>query len=114
MDRPAWWRPQGIAVRVAVLSLLVAAVAVTVIAIGVLGVAQATFNRLMLEAGQSAATAHAMFDDSVVPVFIVAAAIAAAVSLLLASLLAIRLTRPLDDIARAARRVAGGEYQARV
>jgi signal transduction histidine kinase len=89
-------------------------VAVTVIAIGVLGVAQATFNRLMLEAGQSAATAHAMFDHSVVPVFIVAAAIAAAVSLLLASLLAIRLAGPLDDIARAARRLARGESHARV
>ncbi len=114
IDRPAWWRPRGIAVRIALLSLLVTAVAVTVIAIGVLGVAQATFNRLMLEAGQSAATAHAMFDESVVPVFIVAAAIAAAVSLLLASLLAIRLAGPLDDIARAARRVARGEYQARV
>jgi len=114
MDRPAWWRPRGIAVRIALLSLLVTAVAMTVIAIGVLGVAQATFNRLMLEAGQSAATAHAMFDESVVPVFIVAAAIAAAVSLLLASLLAIRLAGPLDEIARAARRVARGEYHARV
>ena len=108
------WRPQGIAVRIALLSLLVTAVAVIVIAIGVLGVAQATFSRLMLEAGQSAATARAMFDDSVVPVFIVAAAIAAAVSLVLASLLAIRLAGPLDDIARAARRVARGEYHARV
>ncbi|TMF08654.1 MAG: HAMP domain-containing protein, partial [Chloroflexi bacterium] len=108
------WRPRGIAVRIALLSLLVTAVALAVIAIGVLGVAQSTFNRLMLEAGQPAATAHAMFDHSVVPVFIVAAAIAAAVSLMLASLLALRLARPLDDIARAARRVAGGEYQARV
>jgi signal transduction histidine kinase len=110
----AWWRPRGIAVRIALLSLLVAAVAVIVIAIGVLGVAQATFNRLMLQAGQSATTARAMFDHSVVPVFIVAAAIAAAVSLLLASLLAIRLARPLDDIAQAARRVARGDYHARV
>jgi signal transduction histidine kinase len=92
----------------------VTAVALVVIAIGVLGVAQATFNRLMLQAGQSAATAHDMFDHSVLPVFIVAAAIAAAVSLLLASLLAIRLARPLDDIARAARRLARGEYHARV
>jgi len=108
------WRPGGIAVRIALLSLLVTAVALAVIAIGVLGVAQSTFNRLMLEAGQSAATAHAMFDDSVVPVFLMAAAIAAIVSLLLASLLALRLAGPLDDIARAARRVAGGEYQARV
>jgi two-component system sensor histidine kinase BaeS len=114
MDRPAWWRPRGIAARIALLSLLVTAVAVTVIAIGVLGVAQATFNRLMREAGQSAATAHAMFDHSVVPVFIVAAVTAVAVSVLLASLLAIRLARPLDDIARAARRVARGEYHARV
>ena len=110
----AWWRPRGIAVRVALLSFLVTAVAVGVIAIGVLGVAQATFNRLMLEAGQSAATAHEMFDQSVVPVFLVAAAIAAVASLLLASLLALRLAGPLDDIAGAARRVAGGEYQARV
>ena len=44
--------------RIALLSLLVTAVAVAIIAIGVLGVAQATFNRLMLEAGQSAATAR--------------------------------------------------------
>src|SRR5438876_3962116 len=108
------WRPRGIAVRIALLSLLVAAVALAVIAIGVLGVAQSTFNRLMLEAGESAATARAMFNDSVVPVFLMAAGIAAIVSLLLASLLAIRLARPLDDIARAARRVAGGEYQTRV
>src|SRR5437763_7996929 len=108
------WRPHGIAVRIALLSRLLAAVALAVIAIGVLGVAQSTFNRLMLEAGESAATARAMFNDSVVPVFLMAGAIAAIVSLLLASLLAIRLARPLDDIARAARRVAGGEYQTRV
>ena len=114
MSRSSWWRPQGIAVRIAALSLLVTAVAVAVMAIGVLAVAQATFSRLMLEAGQSAATAHAMFDESVKPVFIVATAIAAAVSLLLASLLAIRLAGPLNNIARAARRVARGEYDARV
>ncbi len=81
--RENWWRPRGIAARIALLSLLVTAIAVTIIAIGVLGVAQATFDRLMLEAGQPAATARAMFDHSVVPVFIVAAGIAAAVTLLL-------------------------------
>ena len=108
------WRPRGIAVRIALLSLLVTAVALAVIAIGVLGVAQSSFNRLMLEAGQSAATARAMFDHSVVPVFAVAAAIAAAVSVLLASVLAMRVARPLDEIAQAARRVARGDYQARV
>src|SRR5256884_199163 len=82
------------------------AVPVALIACGVLGVAQPPFKRLMLEAGQSAATAREMFDQSVVPVFLVAAAIAAVASLLLASLLALRLAGPLDDIAGAARRVA--------
>jgi signal transduction histidine kinase len=110
----AWWRPRGIAVRIALLSVLVAAVAVAVIAIGVLGVAETTFSRLMLQAGQSAATARDMFDHSVVTVFTVAALIATVVSVLLASLLAIRLARPLDEIARGARRVARGEYHARV
>jgi len=108
------WRPHGIAVRIALLSLLVAAVAVTVIAIGVLGVAQTTFSQLMVEAGQSAATARTMFDHSVATVFSIAVLVAAVVSILLASLLAHRLARPLDEIARAARRVAHGDYQARV
>ena len=83
MDRSAWWRPRGIAVRVAGLSLLVTGVAVAVIAVGVLGVAQTTFTRLMAQAGQSAATAHDMFDHSVVAVFTVAGLIAAVVSGLL-------------------------------
>ncbi len=114
MDRLVRWRPRGIAVRIALLSLVVTAVAVIVIAIGVLGVAQVTFNRLMREAGEPAATARAMFEESVVPVFIVAAVIAVVVSLVLASLLALRLARPLNDMAQAARRIAHGEYHARV
>src|SRR5437867_13266878 len=108
------WRPRGIAARISLLAILVTAVALGIMAIGVLGVAQSTFNRLMVEAGQSAATAKTMFDHSVVTVFTVAVLVAAVVSVLLASLLALRLARPLDEIARAARRVAQGEYQARV
>jgi signal transduction histidine kinase len=107
-------RRGGIAVRIALLSLLVTAVAVIVIAIGVLIVAQSSFSRLMIQAGQSATTARDMFDHSVVAVFVVAALIAVAVSAGLASLLALRLARPLQDIAAAARRVARGEYTARV
>jgi signal transduction histidine kinase len=104
----------GIAARIALLSLLVTAAAVIVIAIGVLVVAQSAFSRLMIQAGQSAATARDMFDHSVVAVFTVAALIAVAVSVVLASLLALRLARPLQEIAAAARRVARGEYAARV
>jgi two-component system sensor histidine kinase BaeS len=107
-------RQGGIAVRIALLSLLVTAVAVIVIAIGVLVVAQSAFSRLMIHAGQSATTARDMFDHSVVAVFMVAALIAVGVSVVLASLLALRLARPLREIAAAARRVARGEYAARV
>jgi len=110
----AWWRPRGIGLRIALLSLLVAAAAIIVIAIGVLVVAQSAFSRLMIQAGQSATTARDMFDHSVVGVFTVAALIAVAVSVVMASLLALRLARPLQEIAAAARRVARGEYTARV
>lgn len=107
-------RVRGIATRVALTSLLVTAVAIVIIAIGVLVVAQSAFSRLMMQAGQSATTARDMFDHSVVAVFMVAALIAVGVSVALASLAAMRLARPLQDIAAAARRVARGEYAARV
>ena len=110
----AWWRPRGIGVRIALLSLLVTAAAVIVIAIGVLVVAESAFSQLMIQAGQSVTTARDMFDHSVVAVFTVAALIAVAVSVVLASLLALRLARPLQEIAAAARRVTRGEYTARV
>src|SRR5947209_20340228 len=99
---------RGIAVRIALLAVLVMVVAVAVIAIGVLIIAQSTFSQLMVQAGQSADTAHAMFDHSVVAVFTIAALIAAVVSIVLASLLAVRLARPLQAIAGAARQVAHG------
>jgi len=104
----------GIAARIALLSLLVTAAAIVVIAVGVLIVSQSAFSRLMIQAGQSAKTARDMFDHSVVGVFTVAALIAVVVSVVLASLLALRLARPLQEIAAAARRVARGEYTARV
>ena len=112
--RRTWWRPRGIAARISLLAILVTAVALGIMAIGVLGVAQSTFKQLMVQAGQSAATAKDMFDHTVVTVFTVAVLVAAVVSVVLASLLALRLARPLDEIARAARRVARGEYDARV
>jgi two-component system sensor histidine kinase BaeS len=107
-------RRRGIAFRVALLSLIVTGGAIVVIAIGVLVVAQSTFSNLMVQAGQSAETARTMFDHSVVVVFTAAALIAVGVSVLLASLLAMRFARPLDEMARAARRLADGEHRVRV
>ena len=55
-----------------------------------------------------------MFDHSVVAVFTVAAVIAEGISILLASLLAMRFARPLAELARAARRLAQGQSHTRV
>src|SRR5438105_338258 len=90
------------------------AVAVGVIAVGVLVVAQSTFSQLMVQAGQSADTARSMFDHSVVVVFAVATVMAAVVGVALATLLGLRLAAPLRQVAAAARRVARGDYGARV
>jgi len=105
---------RGLAVRVMAVSIAVALIAIGVIAAGVLLVAQTTFSRLMVEAGAPAVEAHAMFDDGVATIFIGAAVVAALISVLLSFLLAEWLTRPLQRMAAAARRIASGDYEARV
>jgi two-component system sensor histidine kinase BaeS len=105
---------QGIAGRIAIAALLVAGVAVAVLGAGVLVVGASVFERLMVEHGQTAADARAMFDASVSMVFLATAWIAAVLAVVLALILARRLARPLEQIGRAARRVASGDYAARV
>ena len=107
-------RFRGIAARIAVASLTVTAIAVGVVAIGVLGFGQAAFQRLMLQHGSTAADARDMFNHSVTIVLAAAVVVAALISVLLALLLASRLAQPLEEIGAAARRIAHGEYQARV
>lgn len=104
----------GLASRIVVAALLVALAAIAIIAIGVLVVAQSTFSNLMKQAGNSAAVAHAMFDHGITGVFVAAVVVAAAISVLLAVIFAARLARPLDELARAARRVADGDYGMRL
>jgi signal transduction histidine kinase len=68
----------------------------------------------MVEHGASAETAHAMFDESVTVVLAVAIVAAGAAAVALATLLGRRLARPLGEIGAAARRIAAGDYGARV
>ncbi len=96
------------------MSVLVALVAIAVIAVGVLVVAQSTFNRLMEQAGAPAAEAHTMFDHAVANIFLIAVAVAILVSVVLAAVLSTRLTKPLQQLSDAAHRVAGGDYETRV
>ena len=104
----------AIAVRIAIATLLVTATAVLVIGIGVLVVSQTLFQHLMEAHGATAAAAKGMFEQTVGTVFVGALVLAAALSLALAVVLARHLSRPLERIGRASRRIARGEYRARV
>ncbi len=105
---------RGVRGRIALASLAASGLALGVEAVGVQGVGAATFQRLMVEHGASAELAHAMFDESVTRVVIVTTLLALLVSLGLAIVLAQAVTRPLDGVARAARRLAEGNYGVRV
>ena len=104
----------GIAARIALTTLLVTGFAVIVIAAGVLGVGQGAFEQLMVRHGATVEVAKDMFNQTVTAVFIGAAVIAALASITLAVLLARRVSRPLEEIGRAARQVAGGDLQVQV
>jgi two-component system, OmpR family, sensor histidine kinase BaeS len=107
-------RLRSLATGITSVSLVVAFVAIAVIAAGVLVVAQSTFDRLMVQAGASAAEAHAMFDQGVTKIFFAAVLIAVAISIALAIALAAWLSRPLRQMAQAAELIAGGNYTTRV
>src|SRR3989475_4799472 len=105
---------RGVRGRIALASLAASGLALGVEAVGVQGVGAAPFQRLMVEPAASAALAHAMFDESVTRVVIVTTLLALLASLGLAIVLAQAVTRPLDGVARAARRLAEGNYGVRV
>ncbi|HYM96845.1 MAG TPA: ATP-binding protein [Candidatus Sulfotelmatobacter sp.] len=105
---------RSLAARVALSAMLVSALAVGTIAIGVLVVGSATFDHLMEEHGATAAVSHAMFNESITRVVLAASALAIVGTLVLAIVLGRMIERPLDEVARAARRVAEGGYDTRV
>ena len=112
VPRPAWTR--GVGLRIALAAILTTALAVGIVALGVLVVGGDTFARLMMQHGASAEDAHAMFNESVTLVLIAAVVGASIAAATLAAVMGRRLGRPLREIAAAARRVAAGDYAARV
>ena len=100
--------------RIALVALASAAVAIGILAVGVWMVGGDTFARLMVESGASAEHAHAMFDHSLGTVLLVTIAVAAVAAIILALVLSRMLARPLAEVAAGARRVAEGDYAARV
>ena len=105
---------RGIATRIALAALVSAAVGMAIVAIGVTVIGADIFRALMLEAGVSADHAQAMYDRSVTTVVFAAVVVAAIASVVLAVVLARMLARPLAEVGGAARRIAEGDYAARV
>jgi len=105
---------RGIAGRIALAAIASAAVGLVILAVGVAVVGADIFTALMVEAGDSADHAREMYDSSVTSVVIAAAVVAVLASIGLAIVLARMLARPLAEIGSAARRIAGGDYAARV
>jgi signal transduction histidine kinase len=103
-----------IATRIALAALVSAGVGLVILAVGVTVVGAEVFRSLMAEAGVSADHAQAMYDQSVTTVVIAAVVVAAIASVVLAVFLARMLTRPIAEVGAAARRIAGGDYAARV
>jgi len=104
----------GIAVRIALAALVSAAVGLLILAAGVAVVGADVFTALMVKAGDDAAHARAMYDQSVTVVLVAAVVVAAIASILLAVVMARMLARPIEEVGAAARRVADGDYAARV
>ena len=114
VNGPRGSRAAGIAPRIALVALTSSAVAVTILALSVWIVGGDQFTRLMVQAGASADHAHDMFDQSVTTVLFITLAIAVIASGGLAVVLSRRIARPIADVGAAARRIADGDYAARV
>jgi signal transduction histidine kinase len=104
----------GIATRIALAAIASAAVGLVILGVGVAVVGADVFTALMMEAGDSAEHAREMYDDSVTRVVLAASIVAVIASVGLAIVLARMLARPLAEIGAAARRIADGDYAARV
>ncbi len=105
---------RGIALRIALAAFVSAAVGIVILAVGVAVVGADVFKALMVEAGDSADHAQAMYDESVTTVVIAAVVVALIASVILAIVLGRMLAQPLEAVGRAARQVADGDYAARV
>ena len=105
---------RGLAGRIALAAIATAGIGMAILVIGVVIIGGDAFSALMVEAGDSADHARAMYDQSVTQVVVGAAVVALAAALLIAVVLARMLARPLAEVGAAARRVAEGDYAARV
>lgn len=105
---------RGIAARIALAAIASAALGLLILVVGVAVVGAEVFTALMMELGDSAEHARDMYADSVTTVVVAASLVAVVASVVLAIVLARMLAKPLAEIGAAARRIADGDYAARV
>ncbi|MFN8619287.1 MAG: ATP-binding protein [Chloroflexota bacterium] len=103
----------GLALRIGLVALAVSAVAVGILAAGVWMIGGDAFERLMVQAGDSAEFAQEMFDHSLRDVIGLAIVVAVVAATALGLFMAARVSRPLVALGAAARRIAAGDYAAR-
>jgi two-component system sensor histidine kinase BaeS len=106
--------PRGLGMRIAAAAIVVAMLAVGIVTAGTLILGAQSFVNLMTADGHPASTSQAMFDASVGRVVLIALVVAILAGAALSVVLANRIARPLQEVGRAARRIAGGDYAARV
>ena len=104
----------GLGFRIALATLAVAWLGVAIVAAGTLIVGAQSFVDLMTADGHPASESQAMFDASVGRVVLMGMGFAVLTSIVLAVALAGRIARPLGRVGEAARRIADGDYRARV
>jgi signal transduction histidine kinase len=104
----------GLGFRIALAAIVVALLAVGIVAVGTLVLGSQAFLDLMTADGHPASESQAMFDASVGRVVVMGLGVAALAAFGLAVLLANRIARPLGRVGLAAKRIADGDYRARV
>ena len=105
---------RGLAGQIALAAIAVAVVVGLVLAIGTLVFSSMSFAHLMVDHGETLASAEAMFQESVARFFAAALAVAAVASIALAILIGQRLASPLREVSEAARLIALGDHAVRV
>jgi len=122
MNRPDFGRIRW---RLLAANLAVAATAVLAVAVGVLLAAPRAFEEAMGSVGMGGSAMRQgmgmmdplvrdAFDSAVGSALVIGLLTAAAVAVVVAGILATRISRPVIDLADASRRVAGGDYGQRV
>jgi signal transduction histidine kinase len=105
---------RGLAWRIALVGIASGLLAVGIVTVGVWVLGSEALAHLMMEAGETAAHAYSMFDQSIRDVLLVAIVVAVIASVGLAVILSRMITRPIAEVGAAARRVADGDLGARV